>query len=70
MSTTAHFSLAHYEHMVEVGAFSGPASPRLELIRGKLIEKGRSAPAKFTLVEYENMIRAAPLTRHLIFRLN
>jgi Uma2 family endonuclease len=36
MSTVAHFSLAEFEHMVEVGAFSGPSEKRLELIRGEL----------------------------------
>ena len=38
MSTVAHFSLAHYEHMVEVGSFSGPFHKRVELIRGEIIE--------------------------------
>jgi Uma2 family endonuclease len=36
MSTVAHFSLAEFEHMVEVGAFSGPSEKRLELIPGEL----------------------------------
>jgi Uma2 family endonuclease len=38
MSTVAHFSLEHYEHMVEVGAFSGLFQKRLELLRGKIVE--------------------------------
>jgi len=38
MSTVAHFSLKHYEHMVEVGAFSGPFEKRLELLRGEIVE--------------------------------
>ncbi len=38
MSTVAHFSLAEYEHMVEVGAFSGPFRKRIELIRGEIVE--------------------------------
>ncbi len=38
MSTVAHFSLAEYEHMVEVGAFSGPFRKRVELIRGEIVE--------------------------------
>jgi Uma2 family endonuclease len=38
MSTIAHFSLAHYEHMVEVGSFSGLFRKRVELIRGEIIE--------------------------------
>jgi Uma2 family endonuclease len=36
MSTVAHFSLDQYEHMVEVGAFSGPNEKRLELLRGEI----------------------------------
>lgn len=36
MSTVAHFSLDHYEHMVEVGAFSGEYQKRLELLRGEI----------------------------------
>ena len=38
MSTVAHFSLDHYEHMVEVGAFSGEYQKRIELIRGEIVE--------------------------------
>src|SRR5215210_4248641 len=38
MSTVAHFSLDHYEHMIEVGAFSGEYQKRVELIRGEIIE--------------------------------
>jgi len=38
MSTVAHFSLAEYEHMVEVGAFSGEFERRLELLRGEICE--------------------------------
>ena len=39
MSTVAHhFSLDHYEHMVEVGAFEGEFRKRLELIRGEIVE--------------------------------
>lgn len=36
MSTVAHFSLDHYEHMVELGAFSGEYQRRLELLRGEI----------------------------------
>ncbi|HMO87133.1 MAG TPA: Uma2 family endonuclease [Lacipirellulaceae bacterium] len=36
MSTVAHFSLAHYEHMVEVGAFAGDFEKRVELLRGEI----------------------------------
>jgi Uma2 family endonuclease len=38
MSTVAHFSLAEYEHMVNVGAFSAPFQKRVELIRGEIVE--------------------------------
>jgi Uma2 family endonuclease len=36
MSTIAHFSLDHYEHMVETGAFTGKYQKRVELLRGEL----------------------------------
>ncbi len=36
MSTIARFSLEHYEHMVETGAFAGPFQRRLELLRGDI----------------------------------
>jgi Uma2 family endonuclease len=36
MSSTAYFSLAHYEHMVAVGAFAGKFDKSIELIRGVL----------------------------------
>lgn len=36
MSTVAHFSLDHFEHMVEVGAFAGEYRKRLELLRGEI----------------------------------
>jgi Uma2 family endonuclease len=36
MSTIARFSLEHYEHMVESGAFAGPWQKRLELLRGEI----------------------------------
>lgn len=36
MSTIAHFSIDHYEHMVEAGAFAGPFQKRLELLRGEI----------------------------------
>jgi len=38
MSTIAHFSLEHYEHMVDVGSFAGEFRKRVELIRGEIIE--------------------------------
>jgi len=36
MSSTAHFSLEHYEHMVETGAFAGKFQKRIELLRGEI----------------------------------
>ena len=36
MSTIAHFSLDHYEHMVETGAFTGKFQKRVELLRGEI----------------------------------
>ena len=38
MSTVAHFTLKHYEHLVNAGAFQGEFYKRVELIRGELIE--------------------------------
>jgi Uma2 family endonuclease len=38
MSTVAQFSLDHYEHMVNVGAFTGEFEKRVELIRGKIVQ--------------------------------
>jgi Uma2 family endonuclease len=38
MSTVAHFSLEHYEHMVDIGAFDGPFRKRVELIRGEIVD--------------------------------
>jgi Uma2 family endonuclease len=53
----ATISLDHYEHMVECGAFAPPYNARIELMRGRMVEKGTGAPAKFTLEHYEHMIR-------------
>jgi len=44
MSTIAHFSLDHYELMVEVGAFSGSFEKRLALIRGEIVMMGPIGP--------------------------
>jgi Uma2 family endonuclease len=38
MSTTANFSLEHYEHMVDVGVFAGEFSKRVELLRGEICQ--------------------------------
>ncbi len=55
-TNSATFSLDHYEHMVGCGAFAPPHSARVELLQGKLVEKGTGAPAKFTLDQYEHMV--------------
>ncbi len=36
MSTLAHFSIDHYEHMVSAGAFAGKFQKRVELLRGDI----------------------------------
>lgn len=54
---TATFSLDHYEHMVERGAFAPPFDADVELLRGKIVERGTGRPAIFTLDHYEHMVR-------------
>ncbi len=56
LTNTATFSLDHYEHMIACGAFDPPHNIPVELIRGKIVEKGTGAPAKFTLDHYEHMV--------------
>lgn len=56
VTNTATVSLDHYERMVECGAFDPPYNLPVELIRGKIVEKGTGAPAKFTLDHYEHMV--------------
>lgn len=53
----ATFSLDHYEHMVRCGAFTPPYNISVELIEGRIVEKGTGAPAKFSLEHYEHMIQ-------------
>ncbi len=53
----ATFSLDHYEHMVDCGAFTPPYNIPVELMQGVIVEKGTGAPAKFSLEHYEHMIR-------------
>ena len=53
----ATFSLDHYEHMVDCGAFTPPFNIPVELIRGTIVEKGVGIPAKFSLEHYEHMIK-------------
>lgn len=38
MSSVAHFSLEHYEHLAELGAFDGEFQRRVELIRGEILD--------------------------------
>ncbi|MCE9546069.1 MAG: Uma2 family endonuclease [Planctomycetia bacterium] len=45
MSTIAHFSLDHYEHMIEVGAFSGEYKKHVELIRGEIVTMNPIGPS-------------------------
>lgn len=54
---TAIFTLEHYEHMVERGAFGCEyEQKKVELLQGKIVDKGTDTPAKFTLDHYEHMI--------------
>jgi Uma2 family endonuclease len=43
--------------MVQRGAFAPPYNISVELIRGKIVEKGTGLPAKFSLEHYEHMVR-------------
>jgi Uma2 family endonuclease len=54
---TARFSLDHYEHMVERGAFAPPYNIPVELMRGVIVEKGTGRPARFSLEHFDHMIR-------------
>jgi Uma2 family endonuclease len=68
MSTVAHFSLDHYEHMVEVGAFSGQFEKRVELIRGEIVQMPpiNIAHANCVTLITEWSFQAAPLDRIMI----
>jgi Uma2 family endonuclease len=68
MSTVAHFSLDHYEHMVEVGAFSGQFEKRVELIRGEIVQMTpiNIAHANCVTLITEWSFQAAPLDRVMI----
>ncbi|MEX0642251.1 MAG: Uma2 family endonuclease [Pirellulales bacterium] len=57
IANTAKISLDHYEHMVERGAFAPPYNISVELIRGKIVQKGTGLPTKFSLEHYEHMVR-------------
>lgn len=56
-SRIANFSLDHYERMVELGAFAPPFDADVELLRGRIVERGTGRPASFSLDHYEHMIR-------------
>ena len=43
--------------MVECGAFAPPYDVSVELIRGRIVEKGTGVPARFSLGHFEHMIR-------------
>jgi Uma2 family endonuclease len=68
MSTAAHFSLDHYEHMVEVGAFTGQFEKRVELIRGEIVQMTpiNIAHANCVTLITEWSFQAAPLDRVMI----
>lgn len=53
---SATFTIEHYEHMIERGAFGCGYEKKVELMRGKIVDKGTDTPAKFTLDHYEHMI--------------
>ena len=57
LQNTTTISLDHYEHMVDCGAFAPPYNIPVELIRGRIVEKGTGLLAKFSLDHYEHMIR-------------
>jgi Uma2 family endonuclease len=68
MSTVAHFSLAEYEHMVDVGAFAGEFEKRVELIRGEIVQMTsiNIAHANCVTLVTEWSFEVAPLDRIMI----
>ena len=68
MSTVAHFSLDHYEHMVEVGAFAGQFEKRVELIRGEIVQRTpiNVAHANCVTILTEWSYQSADLNRMMI----
>jgi len=50
MTSLAHFSLQHYEHMVEVGAFVGNFEKHVELLRGRIIAMSPIGPPHSVIV--------------------
>lgn len=55
--TPASFTLEHYEHLIECGAFAGAFERDLELLWGRIVEKHTGKPASYTLAHYEHMVR-------------
>lgn len=47
----AQFSLAHFEHMVELGAFAGEFARRLELIHGEIVDRNPIGPPHADFVD-------------------
>jgi Uma2 family endonuclease len=68
MSTVAQFTLDHYEHMVNVGAFTGEFEKRVELIRGEIIQMTpiNIAHANCVTLVTEWSFEVAPLDRMMI----
>ena len=68
MSTVAHFSLEHYEHMVDIGAFAGQFEKRVELIREEIVQMTpiNIAHANCVTVITEWSFQAADLNRIMI----
>ena len=61
----AHFSLKHYEHMVEVGAFAGEYEKHIELLRGEIVAMSPIGPPHRAVVSRLNRwsYQAAPIDR-------
>lgn len=54
--TPASYTLDHYEHMVECGAFEHGYEKDVELLWGRIVEKHTGKPATYTLDHYEHMV--------------
>lgn len=50
----AHFTLKHYEHMVEVGAFAGEFEKHIELLRGEIVAMSPIGPPHCAIVSRLN----------------
>ncbi len=69
--TPASFTLEHYEHLVECGAFDGGFDKDVELLWGRIVGKRSGKPAKYSLEHYEYMVRCGafdyPYNTHVEF---